>query len=165
MSGRQHLSVSTWLCFALLLKAANPPFTIADLLPEGFDIDDTSASMVDFTSDQPDETSTTSAGPDRDHELRFGTHLAPHDPPTRLRIALHSFDTTVKSTTGQTLNQAMAYMPGDGAKDVAVGAEPAQHELLLQRSRTKTPSTSMAMFQLRITSVPPTSFSVATTPQ
>ena len=33
-----------------------------------------------------------------------------------------SFDTTVKSIApaGQTVNQAMTYMPGDGAKDVAV---------------------------------------------
>ena len=103
------------------------PFTIADLLPEGFDIDD--ASQVNLNSGSP---LTNPDGSKYDlskvqieitkNYNSTGRTLLRMIVPDPVEGSLYtSFDTTVKSTApaGQTVNQAMTYMPGDGAKDVA----------------------------------------------
>lgn len=104
------------------------PFTIADLLPEGFDIDDASSvtlypgspltnpdgSKYDLSKVQIEITKNYNG---------TGRTLLRMIVPDPVEGSLYtSFDTTVKSTApaGQTVNQAMTYMPGDGAKDVAV---------------------------------------------
>ena len=104
------------------------PFTIADLLPEGFDIDD--ASQVNLFGSSP---LTNPDGSKYDlskvqieitkNYNSTGRTLLRINVPDPVEGALYtSFDTTATSTTpaGQTVNQAMTYMPGDGAKDVAV---------------------------------------------
>lgn len=104
------------------------PFTIADLLPEGFDIDD--ASQVSLNPGSP------LTNPDGSkYDLSkvpieitknyngTGRTLLRMIVPDPVEGSLYtSFDTTVTSIApaGQTVNQAMTYMPGDGAKDVAV---------------------------------------------
>ena len=104
------------------------PFTIADLLPEGFDIDDASQVIL-----YPGSPLTNPDGSKYDlskvqieitkNYNGTGRTLLRMIVPDPVEGSLYtSFDTTVKSTApaGQTVNQAMTYMPGDGAKDVAV---------------------------------------------
>ena len=104
------------------------PFTIADLLPEGFDIDD--ASQVSLNGGSPLTNPDGSKYDLSKVQIEItknyngtGRTLLRMIVPDPVEGSLYtSFDTTVKSTApaGQTLNQAMTYMPGDGAKDVAV---------------------------------------------
>ena len=104
------------------------PFTIADLLPEGFDIDD--ASQVNLSGVSPLTNPDGSKYDLSKVQIEItknyngtGRTLLRMIVPDPVEGSLYtSFDTTVKSTApaGQTLNQAMTYMPGDGAKDVAV---------------------------------------------
>ena len=104
------------------------PFTIADLLPEGFDIDD--ASQVNLIGSSP---LTNPDGSKYDlskvqieitkNYNSTGRTLLRINVPDPVEGALYtSFDTTATSTTpaGQTVNQAMTYMPGNGAQDTAV---------------------------------------------
>ena len=104
------------------------PFTIADLLPEGFDIDD--ASQVSLNAGSPLTNPDGSKYDLSKVQIEItknyngtGRTLLRMIVPDPVEGSLYtSFDTTVKSIApaGQTLNQAMTYMPGDGAKDVAV---------------------------------------------
>ena len=104
------------------------PFTIADLLPEGFDIDD--ASQVSLNAGSPLTNPDGSKYDLSKVQIEItknyngtGRTLLRMIVPDPVEGSLYtSFDTTVKSTApaGQTVNQAMTYMPGDGAKDVAV---------------------------------------------
>ncbi len=104
------------------------PFTIADLLPEGFDIDD--ASQVNLSGVSPLTNPDGSKYDLSKVQIEItknyngtGRTLLRMIVPDPVEGALYtSFNTTVKSTApaGQTVNQAMTYMPGDGAKDVAV---------------------------------------------
>ena len=104
------------------------PFTIADLLPEGFDIDD--ASQVSLNGGSPLTNPDGSKYDLSKVQIEItknyngtGRTLLRMIVPDPVEGSLYtSFDTTVKSTApaGQTVNQAMTYMPGDGAKDVAV---------------------------------------------
>ena len=104
------------------------PFTIADLLPEGFDIDD--ASSVSLNSGSPLTNPDGSKYDLSKVQIEItknyngtGRTLLRMIVPDPVEGSLYtSFDTTVKSSApaGQTVNQAMTYMPGDGAKDIAV---------------------------------------------
>ena len=104
------------------------PFTIADLLPEGFDIDD--ASQVSLNAGSPLTNPDGSKYDLSKVQIEItknyngtGRTLLRMIVPDPVEGSLYtSFDTTVKSIApaGQTVNQAMTYMPGDGAKDVAV---------------------------------------------
>ena len=104
------------------------PFTIADLLPEGFDIDD--ASQVSLNGGSPLTNPDGSKYDLSKVQIEItknyngtGRTLLRMIIPDPVEGSLYtSFDTTATSTTpaGQTVNQAMTYMPGDGAKDVAV---------------------------------------------
>lgn len=104
------------------------PFTIADLLPEGFDIDN--ASQVNLIGSSPLTNPDGSKYDLSKVQIEItknyngtGRTLLRMIVPDPVEGALYtSFDTTATSTTpaGQTVNQAMTYMPGDGAKDVAV---------------------------------------------
>ena len=104
------------------------PFTIADLLPEGFDIDN--ASQVNLIGSSP---LTNADGSKYDlskvqieitkNYNSTGRTLLRINVPDPVEGALYtSFDTTATSTTpaGQTVNQAVTYMPGNGAQDTAV---------------------------------------------
>ena len=104
------------------------PFTIADLLPEGFDIDN--ASQVNLIGSSP---LTNADGSKYDlskvqieitkNYNSTGRTLLRINVPDPVEGTLYTnFDTIATSTTpaGQTVNQAVTYMPGDGAKDVAV---------------------------------------------
>ena len=104
------------------------PFTIADLLPEGFDIDD--ASQVNLsgasTLTNPDGSKYDLSKVQIEITKNYngsGRTLLRMIVPDPVEGALYtSFNTTVKNTApaGQTTNDANAYMPGDGAKDTAV---------------------------------------------
>ena len=104
------------------------PFTIADLLPEGFDIDD--ASQVNLFGSSPLTNPDGSKYDLSKVQIEItknyngtGRTLLRMIVPDPVEGALYtSFDTTVKSTApaGQTVNQAMTYMPGNGAQDTAV---------------------------------------------
>ena len=104
------------------------PFTIADLLPEGFDIDD--ASQVNLFGNSPLTNPDGSKYDLSKVQIEItknyngtGRTLLRMIVPDPVEGALYtSFDTTVKSTApaGQTVNQAMTYMPGNGAQDTAV---------------------------------------------
>ena len=104
------------------------PFTIADLLPEGFDIDD--ASQVGLsgasTLTNPDGSKYDLSKVQIEITKNYngsGRTLLRMIVPDPVEGALYtSFNTTVKNTApaGQTTNDANAYMPGDGAKDTAV---------------------------------------------
>lgn len=104
------------------------PFTIADLLPEGFDIDDASSVSLNGGSPltNPDGSKYDLSKVQIEITKNYngtGRTLLRMIIPDPVEGSLYtSFDTTVKSTApaGQTVNQAMTYMPGDGAKDVAV---------------------------------------------
>ena len=104
------------------------PFTIADLLPEGFDIDD--ASQVNLFGSSPLTNPDGSKYDLSKVQIEItknyngtGRTLLRMIVPDPVEGALYtSFDTTVKSSApaGQTVNQAMTYMPGNGAQDTAV---------------------------------------------
>ena len=104
------------------------PFTIADLLPEGFDIDD--ASQVNLFGSSPLTNPDGSKYDLSKVQIEItknyngtGRTLLRMIVPDPVEGAFYtSFDTTVKSTApaGQTVNQAMTYMPGNGAQDTAV---------------------------------------------
>lgn len=104
------------------------PFTIADLLPEGFDIDD--ASQVNLFGNSPLTNPDGSKYDLSKVQIEItknyngtGRTLLRMIVPDPVEGALYtSFDTTATSTTpaGQTVNQAMTYMPGNGAQDTAV---------------------------------------------
>ena len=104
------------------------PFTIADLLPEGFDIDDASQVNLSGTSTltNPDGSKYDLSKVQIEITKNYngsGRTLLRMIVPDPVEGALHtSFNTTVKNTApaGQTTNSANAYMPGDGAKDTAV---------------------------------------------
>lgn len=104
------------------------PFTIADLLPEGFDIDDASQVHLSGASPltNPDGSKYDLSKVQIEITKNYngtGRTLLRMIVPDPVEGSLYtSFDTTVKSIApaGQTVNQAMTYMPGDGAKDVAV---------------------------------------------
>ena len=104
------------------------PFTIADLLPEGFDIDN--ASQVNLIGSSP---LTNADGSKYDlskvqieitkNYNSTGRTLLRINVPDPVEGTLYTnFDTTATSTTpaGQTVNQAVTYMPGNGAQDTAV---------------------------------------------
>ena len=103
------------------------PFTIADLLPEGFDIDD--ASQVNLsgasTLTNPDGSKYDLSKVQIEITKNYngsGRTLLRMIVPDPVEGALYtSFNTTVKNTApaGQTTNDANAYMPGDGAKAIA----------------------------------------------
>ena len=103
------------------------PFTIADLLPEGFDIDD--ASQVNLngasTLTNPDGSKYDLSKVQIEITKNYngsGRTLLRMIVPDPVEGALYtSFNTTVKNTApaGQTTNDAKAYMPGDGAKAIA----------------------------------------------
>ena len=100
------------------------PFTIADLLPEGFDIDD--ASQVNLsgasTLTNPDgskyDVSKVQIEITKNYNGSGRTLLRMIVPDPVEGNLYTSFNTTVKNTApaGQTTNDANAYMPGDGAK-------------------------------------------------
>ena len=104
------------------------PFTIADLLPEGFDIDN--ASQVNLIGSSP----LTNADGSKYDLSKVQIEITKNynsTGRTLLRINVldpvegslyTNFDTTATSTTpaGQTVNQAVTYMPGNGAQDTAV---------------------------------------------
>ena len=104
------------------------PFTIADLLPEGFDIDD--ASQVNLngasTLTNPDGSKYDLSKVQIEITKNYngtGRTLLRMIVPDPVEGGLYtSFNTTVKNTApaGQSTNSANAYMPGDGAKDTAV---------------------------------------------
>ena len=104
------------------------PFTIADLLPEGFDIDN--ASQVNLIGSSPLTNADGSKYDLSKVQIEItknyngtGRTLLRMIVPDPVEGALYtSFNTTVKSTApaGQTVNQAMTYMPGNGAQDTAV---------------------------------------------
>ena len=104
------------------------PFTIADLLPEGFDIDDASSVSVNPGSPltNPDGSKYDLSKVQIEITKNYngtGRTLLRVIVPDPVEGSLYtSFDTTVKNSApaGQTVNQAMTYMPGDGAKDIAV---------------------------------------------
>ena len=104
------------------------PFTIADLLPEGFDIDDASSVSLNAGSPltNPDGSKYDLSKVQIEITKNYngtGRTLLRMIVPDPVEGSLYTtFDTTVKSSApaGQTVNQAMTYMPGDGAKDVAV---------------------------------------------
>lgn len=103
------------------------PFTIADLLPEGFDIDD--ASQVNLsgasTLTNPDGSKYDLSKVQIEITKNYngsGRTLLRMIVPDPVEGALYtSFNTTVKNTAaaGQSTNSANAYMPGDGAKAIA----------------------------------------------
>lgn len=103
------------------------PFTIADLLPEGFDIDDASQVNLSGTSTltNPDGSKYDLSKVQIEITKNYngsGRTLLRMIVPDPVEGALHtSFNTTVKNTApaGQTTNSANAYMPGDGAKAIA----------------------------------------------
>ena len=100
------------------------PFTIADLLPEGFDIDD--ASQVSIFSSSPLTNPDGSKYDVSKVQIEItknyngtGRTLLRMIVPDPVEGNLYTaFNTTVKNTApaGQTTNSANAYMPGDGAK-------------------------------------------------
>ena len=104
------------------------PFTIADLLPEGFDIDDASqvTLMGGSTLTNPDgskyDLSKVQIEITKNYNGTGRTLLRMIVPDPVEGNLYTAFNTTVKNTApaGQTKNSANAYMPGDGAKDTAV---------------------------------------------
>ncbi|WP_448752701.1 SdrD B-like domain-containing protein [Actinomyces sp.] len=100
------------------------PFTIADLLPEGFDIDDASqvTLMGGSTLTNPDgskyDLSKVQIEITKNYNGTGRTLLRMIVPDPVEGNLYTAFNTTVKNTApaGQTTNSANAYMPGDGAK-------------------------------------------------
>ena len=104
------------------------PFTIADLLPEGFDIDDASQVSIFPGSPltNPDgskyDLSKVQIEITKNYNSTGRTLLRINVPDPVEGTLYTNFDTTATSTTpaGQTVNQAVTYMPGNGAQDTAV---------------------------------------------
>ena len=100
------------------------PFTIVDLLPEGFDVDDASAIVPEkrSTLKNPDGTPYDLSKVTVEIEKNYnntGRTLIRWNVPDPVEGSLYStFDVNVLATApaGQNTNDAMAFMPGDGAK-------------------------------------------------
>ena len=100
------------------------PFTIVDLLPEGFDVDDASAIVPEkrSTLKNPDGTPYDLSKVTVEIEKDFngtGRTLIRWNVPDPVEGSLYStFNVNVLPTAaaGQNTNDAMAFMPGDGAK-------------------------------------------------
>ncbi|WP_299060351.1 SdrD B-like domain-containing protein [uncultured Actinomyces sp.] len=103
---------------------APTPFTIVDLLPEGFDVDDASAIVPEkrFTLKNPDGTPYDLSKVTVEIEKDFngtGRTLIRWNVPDPVEGSLYStFNVNVLATAaaGQNTNDAMVFMPGDGAK-------------------------------------------------
>ena len=100
------------------------PFTIVDLLPEGFDVDDASKIVPEkrSTLKNPDGTpydlSKVTVEIEKDYN-NTGRTLIRWNVPDPVEGSLYSsFDVNVLATApaGKNTNEAMAFMPGDGAK-------------------------------------------------
>ena len=100
------------------------PFTIVDLLPEGFDVDDVSKIVPEkrSTLKNPDGTPYDLSKVTVEIEKNFnntGRTLIRWNVPDPVEGSLYStFDVNVLATApaGKNTNDAMAFMPGDGAK-------------------------------------------------
>ena len=100
------------------------PFTIVDLLPEGFDVDDASGIVPEkrSTLKNPDGTPYDLSKVTVEVEKNFngsGRTLIRWNVPDPVEGSLYStFDVNVLATApaGKNTNEAMAFMPGDGAK-------------------------------------------------
>ena len=100
------------------------PFTIVDLLPEGFDVDDASKIVPEkrSTLKNPDGTPYDLSKVTVEVEKNFngsGRTLIRWNVPDPVEGSLYSsFDVNVLATApaGKNTNDAMAFMPGDGAK-------------------------------------------------
>ena len=106
---------------------APTPFTVVDLLPEGFDVDDASAIVPEkrSTLKNPDGTpydlSKVTVEIEKDYN-NTGRTLIRWNVPDPVEGSLYStFDVNVLATApaGKNTNDAMAFMPGDGAKATA----------------------------------------------
>ena len=106
---------------------APTPFTIVDLLPEGFDVDDASAIVPEkrSTLKNPDGTpydlSKVTVEIEKDYN-GSGRTLIRWNVPDPVEGSLYStFDVNVLATApaGKNTNEAMAFTPGDGAKATA----------------------------------------------
>ena len=103
---------------------APTPFTIVDLLPEGFDVDDASAIVPEkrSTLKNPDGTPYDLSKVTVEVEKDFngtGRTLIRWNVPDPVEGSLYStFNVNVLATAaaGKNTNEAMAFMPGDGAK-------------------------------------------------
>ena len=103
---------------------APTPFTVVDLLPEGFDVDDASAIVPEkrSTLKNPDGTPYDLSKVTVEVEKDFngtGRTLIRWKVPDPVEGSLYStFNVNVLATAaaGQNTNDAMAFMPGDGAK-------------------------------------------------
>ena len=103
------------------------PFTIVDLLPEGFDVDDASGIVPEkrSTLKNPDGTPYDLSKVTVEVEKNFnntGRTLIRWNVPDPVEGSLYStFDVNVLATApaGKNTNDAMAFMPGDGAKATA----------------------------------------------
>ena len=103
---------------------APTPFTIVDLLPEGFDVDDASAIVPEkrSTLKNPDGTPYDLSKVTVEVEKDFngtGRTLIRWNAPDPVEGSLYStFNVNVLATAaaGKNTNDAMAFMPGDGAK-------------------------------------------------
>ena len=101
------------------------PFTVVDLLPEGFDVDDASAIIPEkrSTLKNPDGTPYDLSKVTVEIEKNYnntGRTLIRWNVPDPVEGSLYStFDVNVLATAaaGKNTNDAMAFMPGDGAKD------------------------------------------------
>ena len=101
------------------------PFTIVDLLPEGFDVDDASKIVPEkrSTLKNPDGTPYDLSKVTVEIEKNYnntGRTLIRWNVPDPVEGSLYStFDVNVLATAaaGKNTNDAMAFMPGDGAKD------------------------------------------------
>ena len=100
------------------------PFTIVDLLPEGFDVDDASKIVPEkrSTLKNPDGTpydlSKVTVEVEKDYN-NTGRTLIRWNVPDPVEGSLYStFDVNTLATApaGKNINEAMAFMPGDGAK-------------------------------------------------
>ena len=103
------------------------PFTIVDLLPEGFDVDDASGIVPEkrSTLKNPDGTPYDLSKVTVEVEKNYnntGRTLIRWNVPDPVEGSLYStFDVNVLATApaGKNTNDAMAFMPGDGAKSTA----------------------------------------------
>ena len=103
---------------------APTPFTIVDLLPEGFDVDDASAIVPEkrSTLKNPDGTPYDLSKVTVEIEKNFnntGRTLIRWNVPDPVEGSLYStfnVNTLATALAGQNTNDAMAFMPGDGAK-------------------------------------------------
>ena len=100
------------------------PFTMVDLLPEGFDVDDASKIVVEerSTLKNPDGTpydlSKVQVSIEKDYNGSGRTLIRWVVPDLVEGNLMSTFDTSVLSSVpaGKTTNDAMSFMPGDGAK-------------------------------------------------